>query len=130
MQDDLLKTLEVLAMPRGTVVVDENLANLAPFLEKKGIRVRLPPKGMSDEKIAEDYLPNRIFITNNSKDFVDMASEYDIGIIATENVVKDPEHLAKIISNAIKSYSLWGIRHGYVLVLKNDNKHSLKPLVD
>ena len=82
---------------RGTVVIDENLANLAPFLEKKGIRVRLPPKGMSDEKIAEDYLPNRIFITNNSKDFIDMASEYDIGIIATENVLKDPEHLAKNI---------------------------------
>jgi len=62
MQEKLKKTLEILEMSRGTVVVDENISNIAPFLEKKGIRVRMPPKGMSDEKIAEDYLPNRIFI--------------------------------------------------------------------
>jgi hypothetical protein len=117
---------------RGTVILDENLESIKPFLEKKNIRVRLPPKGLSYEKIAEDYLPNRIFITNNSKHFVDMASDYDIGIIAIEdmNVVKYPQCIANIISKAIKEYSLWNIRHGYILVLRSEDRHQIIPLID
>lgn len=85
---------------------------------------------MSDKKIAEDYLPNRIFITNNSKDFTRYAIAYDIGIIATENIKsKDPQLLAEIISDALIDFSLWIQKSGFLLTLMGDGKHLFKHLI-
>ena len=100
-------------------------------LTNLNIRVRLPPRGMSDKKIAEDYLPNRVFVTNNSKDFLKFAIIYDIGIIATENIKsKNSEILAELISDAIIDYSLWSQKSGFILNLMNDGKHQFKTLTD
>lgn len=130
-EDKLITALRTVAMSRGTVIVDENLRDISQYLMKFNIRVRLPPQGMSDKKIAEDYLPNRIFITNNSKDFTRYAILYDIGIIATENVKsKDPESLAEIVSDALIDFSLWSQKSGFLLTLMNDGKHQFKHLTD
>lgn len=127
----VIEALKAVAMSRGTVIVDENLLDLKQPLTDLNIRVRLPPQGMTDKKIAEDYLPNRIFITNNSKDFVRYGITYDIGIIGTENIhFKDSEKLAELISNAIIDYSLWSERTGFLLMLSADGKHSFKSLTD
>ena len=118
-------------MSRGTIIVDENLQDLRHYLTNLNIRVRLPPQGMSDKEIAEDYLPNRVFVTNNSKDFLKFAIIYDIGIVATENIKsKNPEDLAEMISDAIIDYSLWGQKSGFILTLMNDGKHQFKALTD
>lgn len=117
--------------PKVTLILDEHLRDLEAHLVSKNMRVRLPPAGMPDEKIAEDWLPNRVFVTNNSKDFVPFASEYDIGIIATENLKsKDAAKLADIISKAITAHSLWSIRHGFILTLMDSGKHKFTPLTD
>lgn len=123
--------IETLSLSRGTIIVDENLRDIRQHLMSLNIRVRLPPQGMLDSKIAEDYLPNRLFVTNNSKDFLKAAIIYDIGIIATENIKsKDPQKLAEMISNAIIDYSLWSQRTGFLLTLMTNGKHQFKQLTD
>jgi len=127
----LVSALKTVAMSRGTIIVDENLQDLRHYLTNLNIRVRLPPQGMSDKKIAEDYLPNRVFVTNNSKDFLKFAVIYDIGIVATENIKsKNPEDLAEMISDAIIDYSLWSQKSGFILTLMSDGKHQFKILTD
>ena len=130
MKKDLINALNAVAMARGTVVIDENLRELETYLTEKNIRTRLPPQGASDEKIAHDWLPNRIFITNNSKDFIRYASSYDIGIIATEGVSKDAKELSNLIDDAIRDHSLWSKRHGFILKLQSKGPHIFEPLTD
>lgn len=120
---------KVAAMARGTLVVDENLEPLAPFLEAKNIRSIVPEHSMSDDKIIKTLLANRIIVTNNSADFRKKASSFDYGIIATENVnIKQLDHLASMISDAIIEHELWSIRHGFILTLMKNGKHKLEDL--
>lgn len=131
MNDRLINALKTVAMARGTVIIDENLRGLGDELSGKNIRPRTPPAGLADDKIAEDWLPNRIFITNNSKDFTKHAPVYDIGIIATEKLGQIPmEDLAQVISEAITEFSLWSKRHGFILRLKTDGNHEFEPLTE
>lgn len=124
-------TKVAVAMARGVVIVDENLEAVAPFLSQRNIHVRIPPKGLSDEIIVRDFLLGRIFVTNNSKDFVGSASSYSIGLIATEFVRnKSGEALASIISDALSQYSLWSKRHGFILTLHENGKHDYEILED
>lgn len=118
------------AMSRGVIVLDENVQNLKPELQDKNIRIISVNPSTKDPKIITDILPNRIFITNNSKDFVQSAAEYDIGIIATEHVNKDPKALSAMISKALTSNSLWSKKHGWILILKSEGQHEFKELVD
>jgi len=117
------------AMSRGSVVLDENVNFLAEFLHQKNIRSILPLPGLSDEQIAEKMAMHRIFITNNSKHFLQLALEYEIGLIAVENLPKDPKTLADIISQAISSLSLWSATKPFIITFKK-NKPELKFLHD
>lgn len=114
----------ILGMARGIVAIDENLIGLRPFLEKKNIKV------ISSIFLGiDELLFHRIFITNNSKDFVKDAVEKQYGIIATEGLdFKDSKHLSKIISEAIIDFNLWSMKAGFVLELRSDGKHELKIL--
>lgn len=123
---ELIETIN--EMSRGLVVLDENLAELKIPLMELNIRVLLPPKGMSDEEIKHSMLSRRLFITNNSKDFVHEASSYEYGIIATEHATKDTTRLAKIISKALIDYDLWSKQHGFILKLMQTGKHEFTPL--
>ena len=121
----------VIAMARGTVVVDECLEPLASFLEDKNMHVILPEKKMSDDKIIKTLLANRILITNNVDDFKNKASSFDYGIISTKYVnIQQLEALADMISSAIIKHKLWSYRHGFLLTLKQDGKHKLEDLTD
>jgi len=118
------------AMSRGSVVLDENVSFLKDVLfQKKNIRTVLPMTGMTDEQIAEKMAMHKIFITNNSKDFLQLALEYEIGIIAVENLTKDPKLLADIISQTITDLSLWSATKPF-LVTFNNNKPEIKFLHD
>lgn len=119
----------IFGMARGIVVVDENLIGLKEFLETKNIKVISVPREMLDPDIRDKLLFHRIFITNNSDDFIKDAVEKQYGIIATEKLdFKDSKHLSKIISDAIIDFDLWSMKAGFILELKPDGKHDLKIL--
>ena len=123
------KMKHILGMARGIVVVYENLVGLKEFLENKNIKVIAVPRNIEDTEIRDKLLFHRIFITNNSKDFIKDAIEKQYGIIATEYLdFKDSEHLSKIISDAIIDFDLWSMKAGFILELKSDNSHNLKIL--
>lgn len=120
----------IIAMARGTIVVDENLENIIPFIKGKNIRVITPNKGLKDDEIKKTMLANRIFVTNNVKDFLKDAPILDCGLISTENIKFKGENLAKMISDVLTDMNLWSKRHGFLVVLKENGKHDFKPLVD
>ena len=122
------------AMSRGKVVIDENLESLIPEIQNRNIVVITPHKGMKDDDIKSKILAGRVFITNNSEDFIKDATSYEYGIVSTEKIkFKDPKSLSKVISNAIIDFNLWSLINSnrcFILYLKNDNKHILKYLED
>jgi len=119
------------AMARGRVVLDENLESLASELRNRNIIVYLPIKGMSDDDIKSTMLGGRLFITNNSKDFIDDASSYEYGIISTEKIkFKDDKKLSKMISDAIIKHSLWSQNEPFLLTLRENKKHIMISLHD
>lgn len=122
------------AMSRGKVVIDENLEQLIPEMQNRNIVVITPHKGMQDEDIKSKILPGRLFITNNSIDFVKDATSYEYGIISTENIkFKDPKVLSKLISDAIIEFKLWSLVNSnrcFILYLKTNKKHVFKFLED
>ena len=119
-------------MARGLVVLDENLWQLLKGLKDTGIRVIIPESGKSDKFIAEQILPNRTFITRNTKDFLAYALGNEIGIISLEGLsFIDPTPNAsnttvQILSKAIIEFSLWSRSSGFLLELKDNGKHILK----
>lgn len=120
---------KVEAMSRGSVVLDENVSFLSDVFKNKNIRCILPLTGMTDEQIAEKLAMHRIFITNNSKHYLQFALEYEIGIIAVENLTKDPKLLGDILSKTITDLSLWSKTKPFIVTFKN-NTPNLKQLTD
>jgi hypothetical protein len=118
------------AMARGFLVLDENLENLEQELIKRNIKIVKVKKGLKDPFIKENILPGRIFVTNNSKDFIDDASSYQYGIIATEKIkFKDPKNLAKKISDEIIKNKLWSKPYGFILEL-SEKESSFRSLTE
>ena len=117
----------IFGMSRGLVVIDENLEHIKKPLEDCHLVVLTSPKGMSDEDIKEHMIPRRIFVTNNSKHFLDKIVKLEYGIIATENIKYKGKDLAKIVSKAIVNYNLWSSRRkGFLLILKPNGRHTFK----
>lgn len=113
----------IVGMSRGRIIVDENLLGLVPFLRNKNIRVDTPDKGQKDpEIIRERLIGNRIFVTNNSKDFKSYASETETWIIATENVRNQltDKDLAVLISDTLREMKLFskGVTGGMIIRLQ------------
>ena len=115
------------AMSRGSVVLDENVSYLESPLQKKNIRTITPLPGMTDEQIAEKLAMHRIFVTNNSKHFLQLALEYEIGMIAVENLPKDA--LADLISKTISDLGLWSAIKPFLVTFKG-KKPELRHLQD
>lgn len=118
-------------MARGTLVVDENLFQLIPSIKAMNIHVIKPESGWSDQKIAEDLLVNRIFVTRNSKDFLSYAPGLSIIIIALEGLkfidsAYENNSTVKIISDAIIKYRLWSRNGGCFLELREDGNHKFQ----
>lgn len=121
-----------LAMSRGRVIVDENLSGIINHLTNKNIRVDTPRKGESDRSIQR-LIGNRIFITNNSKDFKEFAAETETWIIATEKVRHLMDHeLAELISKLLREHKLFSkpVRNGMLLTINRNKKLSIKRITD
>jgi hypothetical protein len=125
----------VLAMARGTVVVDECCKELVKPLSESNIHVVEPHPKEKDEDIIRRLLPNRIIITKNPEDFKRHASSYDIGIIDISKlkfIDSDPSptknKTVQIISEAIIDFNLWSKRHGFIITLHENGKHMIRDL--
>lgn len=112
---------------KGTVVVDEHLFKVGELLKQKGMKVIFVDKGTDDTILQEKVLPNRIFITNNTKHFIWEASTYGYCIIATEGVSSDPVELSNIINKAFIKMNLWS-RKNWICKLRSSGKHVLEGL--
>jgi hypothetical protein len=119
----------VISMARGILVLDENLLSLSEELKKKKIRILKILPGTDDEDIKEHSLSGRIFVTNNSKDFVRDAGRLEYGIISTENIKsKDAKNLAQLISDEIIKNQLWSKEKGFILYLRDNGMTTFKNL--
>lgn len=119
----------IVSMARGILVLDENLFSLSRALEEKNIRIIKVETGMKDDFIQKHTLPGRIFVTNNSKDFIGGAKAFEYGIISTEHTKsKDPEYLSDLISREIIKNELWSKLNGFILILRDNGKSSFKEL--
>lgn len=121
----------VTAMSRGILVLDENVSSLETPLRNRNFRIMNAPQGVSDEKIANSMLSGRTFVTKNSKDFITLGTELEIGIINCDSLfTKSPEELSKIISDAYTEYELNSHRGtGWMLTLKSDGNHEFRNLI-
>jgi hypothetical protein len=127
----------VLAMARGTLVVDECVQELATPLKESNIHIIVPQPGETDEHIIERLLPNRMIVTKNPEDFKRYASSYDFGIIDVSKLkFIDPNpsptknKTVHAISDALIKFSLWSKRHGFILTLFNNKEPVFKELTE
>ncbi len=84
--DQFKKSVDVTAMSRGLLVVDENVQFLANALQAANIKVLIPRSGMLDDLIKTELLSNRILVTRNTKGFIYDASSYEYGIISLDKL--------------------------------------------
>jgi hypothetical protein len=121
-----------ISMARGVLILDENVQVLKPALKELNIRVIVPKAGLSDDDIKEDLLPQRIFVTKNTTDFEDDVAAYEYGLVSLDALTFiDPQPsgknaTAKMISSALSKFDAWSRRHGFILRLKPDGKHTFE----
>jgi len=128
---------DVLAMSRGTLVVDECVQELKNPLSGLNIRILSPRPGEKDPDIIERLLPNRIIVTKNPDDFKPHASSQDFGIIDVSKLkFLDPNpsptlnKTVQAISKTITEYSLWSKRHGFIITLYDDKEPFYRDLTE
>lgn len=123
--------MDRLAMPRGRVVLDENVKAWEDALKEIGFRVFVVPNGMPDEEIQKKLLGRQIFITANTKDFVYEATSYDFSIVSVDKIQKmSPADAAKLLSRAFIDFKLWSERPSWVIVIDPLGKHRFERLTD
>lgn len=127
-------TSEHRSMARASLVLDENINHLAGPLREANFRVRIPKKGMTDQDIKELMLDGAIFVTNNTKDFVDDAPIYDYGIIGLEAIYIDSASeyrkntTAQAISRAVIDYAIPSMKTKFLLLLRPNGKHFFRQI--
>jgi hypothetical protein len=123
-------------MARGKLVLDENLWQLLPALRQMNFHIITPEPGTKDFWMVQNLLPNRIFVTNNTKDFLRYAPTYEIGIISVEGLEfidkeEGPDNqTVRTISEALIKFNCWSRskNSGFLLELKASGKHAFKLL--
>ena len=74
------------AMARGVIVLDSNVVGLAAALREANIKVVEIPAGTPEAVVRHGYLPHRILVTSNAKDFLDDAPIHEFGIVSLEKL--------------------------------------------
>jgi hypothetical protein len=104
------------AMSRGTLILDENVEVLKSALQNKNFHVFTPEPSMKDIDIKKDLLFNKIFVTNNDKDFVGDERKYSYSIIKIEqDILADRDAAATAISAAIRDHQVQSLHKRGVL---------------
>jgi hypothetical protein len=102
------------AMSRGTLILDENVEVLKSALQNKNFHV----------------FTNKIFVTNNDKDFVGDERKYSYSIIKIEqDILADRDAAATAISAAIRDHQVQSLHKRGVLfhikIFKNMTTHTI-----
>lgn len=97
---------EALARGGRTLVIDENVESLRPFLQKKNYTVQAAYG--DDEKIKSNLLDGAVFITNNEKHFISREDRlyYNYGLIVVPNM--DTQTLANFVEECLMSSNFGG----------------------
>ena len=90
------------SMSRGTLVVDENSLAIINSLRDRNFVVESPPPKTKDPEIKKNFLEQRIFVTNNDRDFQDWKNtKGDYSVIFIEQaLLADRQAAADAISRA------------------------------
>jgi hypothetical protein len=118
-------------MARGTLVLDENSRDLEDPLRDLNIKIVQVEPGDEDSLIMQKYLPHRIFVTRNSRDFVEGAVIHEYGIIALDVLptgALGAIKVAQIIHKVLVKYKLWKKLKPWILVIDPRGKHRFKKL--
>lgn len=91
---------KVEAMSRGVVVLDNNIESLESHLQKRNIKVIIPPAGMHS--------------------IIDVPMD----------LMTDPGKAAKAISDIIISHALWSKSHAFLVTINANGKSSFKELTN
>ena len=114
--------LQKKAMSRGLLWLDENVQFLEDLLLQYNFRVKVIPPGTKDEQV-KDLVEGRVFITANSKDFIDEIDVYLYCLVAVDNAPKDPIILAKAISDAWRLLHIKGRSEAHIIINANGDAH-------
>jgi hypothetical protein len=122
-------------MARGVIVLDSNVVGLAAALREANIKVVEIPAGTPEAVVRHGYLPHRILVTSNAKDFLDDAPIHEFGVVSLEklkSIDTSPSFAnnatAQLISRGISGYGLWSRGAKFLLELRDDGNHVLTPL--
>lgn len=122
-------------LARGVVVLDHGLGQLTSALREANILVVKPPASLVDDKSKQEFLSQRILITERPDGFIDDAPVYEYGIVSLKELPAidfaasfQDNKTAKLISVALSRYGLWAKGAKYLLVLRQDGKHQLQAL--
>ena len=96
-RDEYVK--EALARGGRTLVVDENVEAVVPYLKQKNYFVDTAYG--TDEQIKQHLLDGKILITNNEKDFIDREDRvyYHYGLLSVPNI--DSELLSDYVEKCL-----------------------------
>jgi hypothetical protein len=84
-------------LSRGVLMLDEDLLPLKEPLEQRNFIVGAVPFSTPTSQMSA-LLAHRVFITNNSENFLEPAVIREFSLIDTKDATQDPEKLADIIS--------------------------------
>lgn len=116
-----------------TIFLDENILQLRSALKDFGYKVVVLKKGTPDEEIWE-LAQGWCILTQNSKDFISNAPEYDYDVIAIENIkFIDNEPTRKNltvqkISKAIKQSHITSLKGNFLLTVLDTGEWNLRIL--
>jgi hypothetical protein len=116
---------------RGVVVLDRRLRALERHLRDRNMLVIGAPADDIEDSERPTLLACRVLIVQDEAPYVYDASSYCIGIVSVRMLSnREPQRLAKVISDALVDHRPWDRRHGFLLLLNDDGEHEFEPLVD
>ncbi|RRA48462.1 hypothetical protein D1Y84_09340 [Acidipila sp. EB88] len=98
--------LRRVALSRGRLWVDENLANVVPYLEKLSFRVNHIKPGTQHDEIKQMIMTDH-FLTANSKDFKEDIAIFEYCLINVDALLmQPPDVIAKRVSDVWRELGL------------------------
>ncbi len=112
-------------MTRGVLVLDGNLASLAPHLSKKNFHVINLPVGVMDAERKGLFLVQRTLITTRPQEFEYEVPVLEFSLIDATGVPIDEATLANFISRAWTRFRL-NSEGWFILRLRQDGDHRIE----
>jgi hypothetical protein len=113
-------------LARGVLMLDRDLLLLQKPLEQKNFIVGAGPASSTDEQVP-GLLAHRVFITRNSRSFLELAVIHEFSIVDLGPWTMNPQMLANIISKEWLAGSLRN-RQPYLAAVDEDGSMTVKEI--